>query len=261
MSAVPPCQDQAVRIAVLADIHGDAVALEAVLRRLKAEGTPDLTIVLGDLAAIGADPVGVIRRVREQPGVIVIRGNTDRYVCSGERPGPRVEEAREDPGLVPQLLEVATSFAWTRGAITAAGQFEWLSRLPLDHRMTLPDGARLLAVHAAPGLDDGPGINASIGDAELERLATEAAADLILVGHTHQPFHRISQGREVLNPGSVGNPVSADLMAGCAMIECDECGHEVSLLRVAYDHGAAVGAVRAVHHPAGDFIVRHHEPG
>ena len=246
------------RIAILADIHGDAVALDGVLRRLEADGTVDLTIVLGDLAAIGADPIGVIRTVREQPGSIVIRGNTDRYVCSGERPWPGIEDARQNPDLLPHLLEVATSFAWTRGAVTGAGQFDWLSQLPLEHRMVLPDGTRLLAVHAAPGLDDGPGIDPLIPDEEVQRLATEAAADLILVGHTHKPFHRTSQGREVLNPGSVGNPVDPDLMAGCALIECDELGHEISLFRVPYDHSAAIAAVRAVHHPAGDFIVRHH---
>lgn len=86
----------------------------------------------------------------------MIRGNTDRYVVSGERPPPWLDRAVEDPErLVPVIAEVAGSFAWTTGAISTGGRMDWLAALPSDVRTTLPDGTRLLGVHASPGRDDG----------------------------------------------------------------------------------------------------------
>jgi hypothetical protein len=55
----------------------------------------------------------------------------------------------------PRLVEVAHGFAWTQGVITAAGWLNWLTALPLELRLELRDGTRLLAVHVAPGQDDG----------------------------------------------------------------------------------------------------------
>ncbi|MCC7452288.1 MAG: metallophosphoesterase family protein, partial [Anaerolineae bacterium] len=69
------------RLAVLSDIHGNILALEAVLRDLKQMGGADKTWVLGDLCAFGPRPAECIQMVRELAGVSVIIGNTDRYVA------------------------------------------------------------------------------------------------------------------------------------------------------------------------------------
>ena len=61
------------RIALLADIHGNSLALDAVLAHIQAQGGVDDYWVLGDLCAIGYDPVGVLERLSALPNAIFIR--------------------------------------------------------------------------------------------------------------------------------------------------------------------------------------------
>src|SRR5262249_42231203 len=78
-------------------------------------------------------------------------------------------KALEDPALLSQVIEATRSFSWTRGYVSAAGWLDWLTTLPLEVRLTLPDGTRVLGVHAAPGRDDGPGLHAKHSEGELEK--------------------------------------------------------------------------------------------
>ncbi len=159
------------RVALLSDIHGNSIALDAVLCDIEQSGGVDEYWALGDLVALGPDPVGVVERLDALPTVSVLRGNTDRYVATGERPAPSVAEAIADPSLVSVIAEVAGSFGWTAGYMQAAGLSGWLEALPLQLRRTLPDGTRALAVHASPIADDGPGI-----DPQRDRRRTSGVA-------------------------------------------------------------------------------------
>jgi len=171
------------RVALLSDIHGNVIALEAVLASIASEGGADEYWILGDLVALGPDPVGVMEHLAPLPGLRMIRGNTDRYVVSGDRPSPTLDEARQDPKLLSSLVEVANTFAWTQGMVTAAGWLDRLKALPLELRLTLPDGTRFLGVHASPQHDDGTGVYPGIKDHELEalfRLPSETMAKAFL---------------------------------------------------------------------------------
>jgi len=176
------------RLAVFSDIHGNTLALDAVLADIATYGGVDAYWVLGDLAAIGADPVGTLERLAQLPNARFVQGNTDRYLVTGDRPFPSIDDARSDPVLLPRVVEVAQSFAWTQGAIEATGWFDWLSAPPFEQRVGLPDGTRVLLTHVAPGLKDGPGIHPAHTDERLGRMLDSANADLIVVGHTHWPL-------------------------------------------------------------------------
>lgn len=245
------------RLAILSDIHGNSLALDAVLADIQAQGGVDGYWVLGDFSAIGYDPVTVLERLKALPNVHCTRGNTDRYVITGERPGPSLQEATQNPDLVQRAVEVAAGFAWTLGYVTAAGWRDWLSRLPLELRLTLPDGTRLLGVHAAPGADDGPGIHPGLSEDELYALLQPAEADLIFVGHTHVPMERVVRGIRVFNLGSVSNPVVTPLHARYALLEADPAGYQIQRRSVEYDRQAVIEAVRQSHHPAGEFVIRY----
>ena len=247
-----------VRLALLADVHGNPVALDAVLADVAAQGGADEYLVLGDHAALGPDPVEALERLAALPGARLVRGNTDRYVATGARPPPTLAQARADPALLPVLLDVAHSFAWTQGAVTAAGWLERLAALPVETRLTLPDGTRLLGAHAAPGRDDGPGVRPGMADDELGALVAGCGADLVLVGHTHWPVDRRVAGVRVVNVGSVGNPVVPGLGATYALLEADAAGYRLRFRRVAYDHAAVVGELRRVRHPAAPWIAAHY---
>jgi hypothetical protein len=80
-------------------------------------------------------------------------------------------------------------------------------------RLTLPDGTRVLGVHASPGRDDGPGIQLNHSNDQLEQRMAGCEADLVIVGHTHVPLDRHVGRVYVVNLGSVSNPVTQGLQA------------------------------------------------
>jgi predicted phosphodiesterase len=244
-------------VALLSDIHGNLVALEAVLADIEQQGGVDAYWVLGDLVALGPDPVGVLERLITLPNVNVTRGNTDRYVCTGVRPQPTLAEAQANPTLVPRLVEVAGQFAWAQGAVTAAGWFEWLDALPLEWRVTLPDGTRFLGVHAAPGTDDGWGIHPDLTDEALLQLLEGCEADLICTGHTHQPLERRLDNYQVVNLGSVSNPLPPDLRASYVLLQADSHGCEITHRRVEYDRKKVILQLEKIRHPGRTFLTRH----
>src|SRR6266536_6222936 len=109
------------RIALLSDIHGDTLVLDAVLTDIAAQDDIDRYWILGDFSSMGYDPVGVLERVTKLPAVSFVRGNHDRYTITGERPGPTLEQAQANPHLLPLLLVMAENLAWTQGQIRASG--------------------------------------------------------------------------------------------------------------------------------------------
>lgn len=244
------------RIALLSDIHGNPLALEAVLADIAAQGGVDTYWLLGDFSSLGYDPVGVLERVTKLPNASFLRGNHDRYTVTGERPGPTLEQAQAQPQLMPFLLEMATNLAWAQGQIRASGWWNWLAQLPLELRLTLPDGTRLLGVHAAPGLDDGLGITPLLSDDELRALLAPAAADLVIVGHTHVPLDRTIDGVRVFNLGSVSNPLRSRLEASYALLEADSSGYNIQLRYVDYDRQAVIEELQRVKHPSADFLAK-----
>jgi predicted phosphodiesterase len=247
------------KMALFSDIHGNSVALDAVLADIKAQGGVDSYWVLGDLVAIGHDPVGVLERLIQLPNVRFVRGNTDRYIYAGHRPFPSLAEAEADPKLLPILVEVAGTMAWTQGALTANGWVEWLAALPIEIEEVLPDGTRLLGVHASPGRDVGDGIAPGMSDEEIEVSLQECSADLICVGHTHRPLNQRVGRWHVVNLGSLSNPQMNATYRGATyvLLTADEKGYQVEHRQVDYDREAVIKVLERQGHPGGAYIIRH----
>ena len=244
------------KIAIIADIHGDSIALDAVFQDANSV-EPDLYIFLGDYVAIGYNPSEVLNRINRIDNAIFVRGNTDRYVVTGEGPPPTIEDATKNPSLISKLNECTASFSWTRGFVSATGWFDWLAKLPVEHQTMLPNGSNVLSVHASPGRDDGPGIGPYTTDFELKELLRDCKADIVCVGHCHAPFVRRMDSILVVNPGSVGNPLAPDLRASYAVLEVSNLGCSVTHRRVEYEHKAVIDAVRQISHPSAEFIISH----
>ncbi|MEM7030480.1 MAG: metallophosphoesterase family protein [Chloroflexota bacterium] len=245
------------RVAIISDIHGNDTALEAVLTDIQARGGVDQYWILGDLAAIGPSPVAVLQRLSELPNAHFVRGNTDRYVCTGDRPPPSFAETAANPELVPVLSEVAGTFAWTQGAINQGGWFDWLSALPLEMSFMLPDGTKVLGVHASPGQDDGQGVKISMRKAEFVAMVENCDADLILVGHRHRPMDVTVGLKRVVNAGSVSNPSAPDLRACYALLVADEKGYNIEHHRADYDREKVIALLEQQRHPGAKFIISH----
>ena len=180
------------RIAVLADIHGNLHALEAVLRDLRRMA-PDIVLNLGDCVSGPLDAGGTARRLMDL-GWPTVRGNHDRWV---------VRQAPAEMGL-------SDAAARARLDDTALG---WLAALPVARTV---EG--LLLVHATPTSDTTylcetatpAGVVAS---AEPEIAARLGAVNerFVLTAHTHLPrLVRLASGVTIVNPGSVGLPAFDD---------------------------------------------------
>jgi diadenosine tetraphosphatase ApaH/serine/threonine PP2A family protein phosphatase len=159
-----------------------------------------------------------------------------------------------DPSLLPLFASVQSSFGWTRGALATHGWLDWLATLPLETRIELDDGTRLLGVHASPGRDDGAGVTPHRPEAELQAETVAAAADIVVTGHTHQPTDRTVDGTRFLNGGSVSNPITDDSRAGYVIIHSDPDHHLVEHRRVAYDVDRFLAVVEQSGHPERDYI-------
>jgi predicted phosphodiesterase len=233
------------RVGIFGDIHGNAHALAAVLEVI---GTVDEYWVLGDLAAIGGEPERAVSIVRELANTKLVRGNTDRYLLSFDRPPP--------PTDAEQASDMERGFQWSTDAVKGAGHLEWLSELPLDRRGELPDGTRVLLVHASPGKDDGVGFKLNEpDDATAARMLEGCDADLVVVGHTHKVVDRVINGVRVINAGPASNPPPGDdARAAYAILEADATGHRIDFGRVEYDLDDALDAVDRSGFPSARFV-------
>lgn len=179
-------------IAFLSDIHGNLVALDAVLAELARLGVKDV-YVAGDLLLGGDDPLGVWQRLQTL-GATCTRGPSDLALAS------------VDPGsLVPiddGQRRQARLFAKTRAAIGDLVA-ERLRRLPERQRIPLIDGREVLMVHGSPA-DGDREIGHDLDDEEILELIDDDPADIIVCGATHVPFQRTVEEYHVVNVGSVG---------------------------------------------------------
>jgi predicted phosphodiesterase len=240
-------------LGLLSDIHGNVIALDAVLADGAAIGVTDWW-VLGDLVALGAQPALTLERLTNLDSVRFVRGNTDRYVVAGDRPFPHADDVAADESLRPLFDAVEASFAWTSEAVRATGWFAFLADLPTEQRAMLADGTSLLGIHASPASDDGAGITPHLDDDALRDLLGGEAVDLVCGGHTHQPTDRTLGRQRVVNLGSVSNPITSDLRAMYVAIDDDSHGHALTHRRVAYDHEAVVADLRRSSHPGAAWL-------
>jgi diadenosine tetraphosphatase ApaH/serine/threonine PP2A family protein phosphatase len=206
--------------ALLYDVHGNLPALEAVLDDARAAGATSF-LIGGDVALFGPCPAECVQRLRELEPAEWLRGNGERWT--------------HDPSDAPDALPVPDAIAAAREAL-GDPLVEELARLPMD----VVVDATTRAWHASPQSDVLSFWPEPAPDEdELLQGVTERR---LVFGHTHLPFRRTSAGGiELVNPGSIGMPFDGDPRAAYALL--DDRGR-IEHRRVAYDHGAAAGAVR-----------------
>jgi predicted phosphodiesterase len=237
--------------AVIADIHGNLLALEAVLADIAARGI-ERVIDLGDCVSGPLWPVETCDRLIGL-GFPTVRGNHDRWVT--DWPAERL----------------GTTDRFTRTALTDA-HMGWLRALPPMQVLPgiLPG---VLAVHGIPGDDNCyllervssfrlvPDTPAAVAARLYAAPAAEQCA-LVLCGHSHQPrLMRLQDGPTMLNPGSVGCPAYQDPgdephvsevgspHARYAVVRMSEGAISADLVAVEYDHRAAAARAEACGRP------------
>jgi putative phosphoesterase len=226
-------------IALIADIHGNLAALDAVLDALGAE-SPDQIVCLGDIAATGPQPREVLRRLHELE-IPVVMGNADAALLDVPPAGPGTDEdARRivdiDRWCAAQLDDVALAF---------------LASFQPTIEISLSEERRLVCCHGSPRSYDDV-IVASTSDDELDGMIAGHDATIIAGGHTHVRMLRAYRGREIVNPGSVGlayrffpdGSVRVPPWAEFAVLSQSDAGAvSVDFRRVSYDRDATVRAM------------------
>jgi predicted phosphodiesterase len=247
--------NQPVNIAIFSDIHGNAIALDAVLADI-ARFDIDAFWIAGDLVATGPDPASVVQTLRALPNARFVRGNTDRKTLTGPFPSGKAKDLPASPAKIMDLIQSERHFAWTRGAITAVGARDWLAAIPIEQRATLPDGTRVLIVHASPGRDDGPGFNSRMNDADIANALDGCEADLVIAGHTHAPLDISVNGVRIFTLGSVSLPATSDRRAMWTLLRANSSGHELERHFVDYDIDRVIRQLEHNQHPATATIER-----
>jgi putative phosphoesterase len=223
------------RIAIFSDLHGNSAAAEAVLAAIDAEG-PGAVYCLGDLVGYGARPNETIALIRER-GIPIVMGNYDDGVgfdrddcgCAYK---DKEEEARGQESLF-----------WSRRETTPDNK-AFLRSLPPEIHFEA-EGKRFRLVHGSPRR-----MNEYLFEdrdpRSLARIAREADADVLVFGHTHQPWIKEIEGVLMVNEGSVGKPKDGDPRAAWGLLTVD-AGEpvEVEIRRVPYNVASMAAAIRA----------------
>ncbi len=243
------------RLAVLSDVHGNLLALEAVLADLKAAGGADKTWVLGDLCAFGPRPAECLEVLRALPETKIIGGNTDRHLVTGERPTmPPVKEEAVWQKMPERLREQELGFAWTVSKLSFA-DYEYLGKiLRREVDLYVPGYGWAIGYHGAPGSDEYL-MWPETPDEEVLDQFLDREGRLGFGGHTHIPMDRDLGRWRVVNVGSVGIPKD-ELRACYALVTFAEGTANVELRRVEYDYEQAVADAQALDHPAWMFFER-----
>ena len=195
------------RVAVITDIHGNLPALEAALARIEELGI-EQTYCGGDLVGYGPYPNEVCTLIEER-GIPTLYGNYDYAIARDEEDCGCAYRDPHDRALGEK------SIAWTLEH-TGERSKAFMRELPFDLRFEL-GGKRVRLVHGSPRkvneylFEDKPART-------FERIAAGADCDVLVFGHTHQPWVHEYGGVLFVNCGSVGKPKDGDPRAGFAVL-------------------------------------------
>ncbi len=219
------------RIGLIADIHGNAAALDVVLAAIERSRV-DRIVCLGDVAVLGPEPKRVVDRLRRL-GCDCVRGNTDAWLL--DEPSDAEEPS---PGPVADLL------AWTRASLDDVDR-SFISRFVPSLAVRLGDGGSLLCAHGSPrSFEDVIGPSTPLP--EVVEMFDGFGPILAAGGHTHVQLFRRFGRMGFINPGSVGlpgaGPNTPDLpvnrevdWAEFAIVDASDGGMGIELRRVPLD--------------------------
>jgi predicted phosphodiesterase len=228
------------RFAAIADVHGNYLALEAVIADIRAQGVSEI-VNLGDMASGPLDARRTMDILLALDAVHVL-GNHDRYLI--DRPPEKMG-------------------SWDRPAHAQLEQqhLDWLRTVP-PMRIYRD---QVFLCHATPGHDEVYWLETVLSDGTvrmssldaIEKAAEGIAQRLILCAHTHiARAVRLRDSRLIVNPGSIGSPGYRDthpfphvIEAGTpdaryAILELRDNGWQVTFRHVPYDHEAMAALAR-----------------
>ena len=221
------------KIALMGDIHANLPALTAVLAHAELNGAEEFWNI-GDFIGYGPFPNEVIDQVRKIRSLSVI-GNYDRKVL---RFSEKATNWRKN-----KLPDKFIAFKWAFEQLTPENRI-YLSNLPETLQFTRGKW-EILITHASPD-DPKEHLYPNTPNARLRELAQNHPVDIIVCGHSHQPFARLVDHTLFINTGSVGRPDDGDPRACYALLNLESNTYDVHHYRVEYPVAQIVDAIKAL---------------
>jgi len=218
-----------VKIAVIADIHANLIALQAVVEDIE-KWQPDKIIVAGDIVNRGPRPVECLQYIKEREaaeGWLVLGGNHEDFAAKLIR---EIQNSRQNP-INPRAYDFYRPVYWT--AKKLVHHLDELEHLPFSQKVIADGNSELRVVHASMrGNRDG--IYPETSDETLrDQIAPPPAA--FGVGHTHRPLVRRVDSTLVINVGSVGLPFDGDTRAAYGRLTFSAGEWNAEVRRVTYN--------------------------
>lgn len=235
------------RIAVISDIHGNAVALETVLDDIRQAGVAQI-ICLGDAIQGGPQPAEVVAHLRAAQ-IPVVMGNADAWLLTGIVTGDEAIDPERE-----RIMETVRS--WSLSRLTSADQ-AFIATFQPTIDIALAPHQRLLCFHGSPASFDDI-IVPNTPDEQALALLGEPEANILTGGHTHLQQLRRFGARLFFNPGSVGlaydhqqtiEPFRADPWAEYAILSVDNGCIGLEFHRIPFNVAALAHAYRTSGHP------------
>ncbi|HZU00478.1 MAG TPA: metallophosphoesterase family protein [Ktedonobacteraceae bacterium] len=217
------------RVAILSDVHGNQLALDAVLEDIAHQPAIDQIVVAGDICLNGPCPREALETVQKLY-CPVLQGNVDFEV---------VTQAPEKGSKKRSVV------AWTREQIGQVG-IDYLASLPFSHTIHSPECGDLLIVHANP-LNLEEHIPPDLSDTDLEQLlgGLDPTVSALAFGHLHIAYTRTWRHLLLVDVGSCGMPRDKDPRASYAVLSTGDTSWQAEIHRVEYDVKAVVKQIRS----------------
>jgi putative phosphoesterase len=207
-----PLLSSLTKVAVLSDIHANLHALETVIEDANERGA-QLFLNAGDSVGFDAFPNEVINCLY-QKNMINVSGNFDSAIFKDSTKGNTAKK-------------VAVDFA--KKELTKQCK-SYLNSFPTEVTIEM-GGKKVLMTHASPKSQT-EHLTHDTPTARLKQISADTAADLIIVGHSHDQFHKQIDGVSFVNPGSVGHPGDGNPQTAYAMLNFNP--FKVDLIRLNY---------------------------
>lgn len=236
------------RVALISDLHGNMVALRAVLQHIERHPV-DRVVCLGDVATLGPAPDLVIETLAEL-GCLCILGNHDEFLLDADL----IRSYTDLPVIVTSVD--ASRAAMKSSSLAFLKTFQRSSELDLD-------GTALSVFHGSPRshMED---LLATTPAEHLDQALGARRATVMAGGHTHIQMLRQHRGTLLVNPGSLGLPFESYASGGppivlphaeYATVEAAGGAASVTLHRVPLDRAALLAQAEEWDNPLRDYLV------
>lgn len=234
------------KIGVFADVHNNAVALDAVLRTLEDEGCEVLACA-GDIIGIGPWPEETVQRLMRIPNLIAVRGNHERYLLEGMPATYPNDEGMDEAEMA--------YHRWEHSRLSAAS-VAFLRALP-DRADLEAHDRRIAVMHYGMDRDRRLGPFTPHPDEDDLRRLFPDAQDAVLYGHDHARSIRRSGKTWFVNCGALGCPGAQRNIARAAVLDIAPDGRmDVRSIDIPYDVARVLDEIARLDYPAASDIRR-----